>query len=74
MTGRNGVLKYVMATLDIYFPEGEVYCWSSTLLHRGRQMCMRSGEIIENVRGVGNYCELRFEEVNDESIQTSETV
>lgn len=74
MARRNGVLKYVKATLDIYFPDGEVYCWSCPLLHRGRQMCMRSGEIIENVRGVGNYCELKFEEVNDESIPITETV
>ena len=61
-----GVSRYVKATLEISFPEGEIRCWNCPLLHRGRQMCMKTGEIIEDVRELGHYCELVFEVENDE--------
>ena len=61
----NGVLEYVEATLTVYFPKGHVYCWECPLLHRGRQMCMKTGETIEDVRSIGQWCELKFKEENN---------
>ena len=63
-----GVSRYVKATLELGFPDGECFCWHCPLLHHGRQICLKSGEIIEDVRSLGKYCELVFhveEEEND---------
>ena len=56
------VAAYEWRTLRIPFPEGEVFCWNCPLLHRGRQMCLKSGELIEDVRATGRYCDLEKEE------------
>lgn len=58
----SGVPAYVSGTIQIPFPEGEAFCWNCPLFWRSRQMCLKSGEIIEDVRSRGRYCEIKFEE------------
>ena len=66
-----GVRYYTLATLEIPFPEDQIYCWNCPLLHRGRQMCMASGETIEDVRKTGQYCGLKFEVNENGEVQTT---
>ena len=69
----NGVLKYVKATLEVAFPEGEVYCAYCPAYQRNR--CLQLGLPMSPDyawMGVLPGCPLKFEEENDGKIQTTD--
>ena len=64
----SGITEYENRTLTIPFPMGEVMCWHCPLYWRSRSICIKSGEIIEDTRSTGRYCDLK--EV--ENVQTTQ--
>lgn len=62
----NGCLKYTRATVELFFPEGNVCCALCQLLQTySRNQCMRTGELIPDTRGVGMFCPLKIESEGD---------
>lgn len=56
-------LSYTKATVDLYFPEGDVCCALCALLETySRLQCRRTGEYLLDKNGVGFYCPLKLEE------------
>lgn len=58
----DGVRKYTRATVDIYFPEGQVCCALCPLLETySRNQCRRTGEYLPDTRvTTGMSCPLSF--------------
>ena len=70
----SGVTEFTRATVDIYFPKGEVKCALCPLLQTySRNQCMRTGELIPDIKGIGGWCPLIIEEgdKNNGEIQAS---
>jgi len=56
-------LEYIKATVNINFEQDHVACLYCPLLEtQPRNMCRRSGEYIVDIRTIGYYCPLNFEE------------
>lgn len=63
----SGVARYIRATVDIYFPEGEMSYKLCPLLETySRNQCRRTGEYLLDTRGTGAYCPLKILEEEDE--------
>ena len=63
----NGVARYIRATVDIYFPEGEMSCKLCPLLETySRNQCRRTGEYLLDTCGTGAYCPLKILEEEGE--------
>lgn len=62
--GEGKTLKYLTATVKIFFPDAEVCCKQCPLLHiySNRNQCMKTGELIADVSRIGMWCPLEFEE------------
>lgn len=55
---------YTRVSLDITFPKDRVCCQLCPLLQTySRNQCMRTGELISDIKGVGGWCPL----VNDDT-------
>ena len=57
----NGQLEYTETTVSIFFPKGNICCGLCRLMQtlNGRDMCMRTAEIISDRRGRGIWCPLK---------------
>ena len=61
MAEKNGCTKYTRAVVDINFPEDRVCCKYCILLQTySRNQCMRTGELIADINGVGVWCPLEI--------------
>lgn len=50
---------YTKAIVDINFPEDRVCCQLCPLLQTySRNQCMRTGELIPDIKGIGGWCPL----------------
>jgi hypothetical protein len=62
MAVKSGCTKYTRATVDMYFPEGNVCCELCPILETyARKQCRRTGEYLIDTRGRGMYCPLAVE-------------
>lgn len=62
-------LHYVRATVDLYFPEGDVSCGLCPLLETyARLQCRRTGEYLLDKNGTGYYCPLKQEDEDEHCI------
>lgn len=58
-----GVLKYEVATVSIFFEDGKASCQYCPLLETySRNQCRKTGEYLSDTRRRGNWCPLAFEE------------
>ena len=63
----NGISYYTKATVVIGFPEDRICCEYCPMLETyARRQCRKTGEYLTDVRGIGFYCPLKFEEDNNE--------
>ena len=63
----NGVARYIRATVDIYFPEGEMACKLCPLLETySRNQCRRTGEYLMDTRIIGAHCPLEIIDEEEE--------
>lgn len=66
-------LRYTKATVDLFFPEGDVCCALCPLLETySRFQCRRTGEYLLDKNGVGFYCPLKLEEEYGNQIPAAE--
>lgn len=62
-TKDGGVSSYVRATVDIFFPGGDVCCEFCPLMETyARKQCRRTGEYLLNTRARGIWCPLQIDE------------
>lgn len=60
----NGCVDYEKATVELFFEKGHACCQYCQLLQTySRNQCMRTGELIVDTKGRGQWCPLKFEEV-----------
>ena len=65
MTTDHSCIHYGTATVEIYFPNGDVCCQYCPLLETyARKQCRRTGEYIADDRGRGYWCPLKIIEEN----------
>ena len=58
----SGCSLYAKATIDIYFPDGHVFCDLCPLMETySRKQCRRTGEYLFDSRTIGLNCPLHFE-------------
>ena len=60
----NGCVEYTKATVELYFPNGNVCCALCPMLGgtERRPQCNRTGEYIVDTRVCGMFCKLNFVE------------
>lgn len=57
MSYRKEITHYIVGTVEIPFPEGDVRCALCPLLQTySRNQCMKTGELIADTRGIGYRC------------------
>lgn len=56
----NGCREYAERWVNIFFPEDKVCCEFCPLLKMDkRNQCMRTGELLPDIKGTGNFCPLK---------------
>lgn len=62
----NGCVEYTKATVELFFPKGNVCCAICPLLQTySRNQCMRTGELLPDTKGTGMFCPLKIEETEE---------
>lgn len=59
MADKVSVTEYTRVSLDVTFPKDHVCCQLCPLLQTySRNQCMRTGELIPDIHGIGGWCPL----------------
>ena len=63
MTIKSGCTEYTETAVKLYFPKDRVCCQLCPLLQTySRNQCMRTGELIPDIKGIGMWCPLELKE------------
>lgn len=69
----NKCLHYTRATVDMYFPDGDVCCGLCPMLETyARLQCRRTGEYLLDKNGRGYYCPLKLEDEDERCVQAAD--
>lgn len=59
MADKSSCIEYTSTSVVINFPKDRVCCQLCPLLQTySRNQCMRTGELIDDIKGVGGWCPL----------------